>query len=216
MLKILKAIVASLVCGTVTCQGLGNLPHFNEVSTFYPQQVLNGTSMFPLVPCYQILKGGQDTYHIGSSPKPTYNLCSTPRQYVEQGRKIELWTTAGSLLACNHLTTTNGYMCIFLIDFIIPGCDPIFPPSYTFPDSFPGADQVQLIYPDLFMPSRAGFMPMFGVRWWHYWIDMPIPVNPIFLGSWITAQSVRYDTTFNQFFFSNRVDVLIGPPAPID
>ncbi len=209
MRNLIKFLTLILLASTSVAQIVGTPPYLNYRDIYFTQQVTNGSTIPFLNTCFQRVQMGEAT---PNTSQPLYTHCGIPYRYIHAGNNIEIWTTAGNLSACPHVATTSGYPCIFLVDIVLQGCAPIFPPTIPFPGAYPGADSYQLIVPEASLPTHSFYMTFLGQTIWYYWITIPTPPSTVMIGSWVSTQAVRLDSIHNALFFSNRTDALIGPP----
>jgi len=210
MKKLISVISVLFISFLIPAQSGGTPPSLNYKDIYFPQQVTNGAGIPFAIPCFQTVRIGEAT--LATLPQVPYTHCGIPYRYIHAGNNIEIWTTAGSISSCPHVATFNGYPSIILVDIVLQGCTPVFPPTIAFPGAFPGADQYQLIVPEAAIPTHTFWITIFGYTLWYYWISIPTPPTTALIGSWVSTQAVRLDTTLGYTFFSNRADALIGPP----
>ena len=181
------------------------LPSLQSFSTPYPQQVVNGNSLFPFLPmCAQ--RVGISNVATGSD---LVIHCGIQRNYVSIGDTVKIWTNSYHFNNCNHLHNPIGYPVVLFIDIVLQGCDPYFGSIYSLPFAHQWASEIQMIVPEGFIPQYQLSLQIFGVYYWIYWSEMVIPPNPNLIGSWITVQSARLDPLDSLVYFSNRVDGLV-------
>lgn len=203
MKKLLLVLLFVLFGFTCQAQIPSSLYSFK---TPYPQQVVNGNSMFPFLPmCAQRVDIGKN-YIVRDD---YVNHCGSPRNYVNIGETVNIWTNTYHFNNCNHLHNPFGYPVVFFVDIVLQGCDPFFGSTYSFPFAHQWASELQMIFPEGFVPQYQWAMQIFGVYYWTYWSEMVIPPNPSLVGSWLTVQSARLDPLDNLVYFSNRVDGLV-------